>query len=127
MAAEIIEIGGKLMICAALFQTFDAVGITYTGALRGAGDTVWPGMVTILYSWVFLVAGGWSVAVLWPQRESVGPWVSAAVYIILYGLTMSWRFEGGRWRSIRLLDESEAPLPRSDADEGAGGGVSPAC
>ncbi|MCH8006734.1 MAG: MATE family efflux transporter [Planctomycetes bacterium] len=134
VAAEIIEIGGKLMICAALFQTLDAVGITYTGALRGAGDTVWPGMVTILYSWVFLVAGGWSVAVLWPQQESVGPWISAAVYIILYGLTMSWRFEGGRWRSIRLLDDSEAPAPRSAAgepgqgaaDEGARG-VSPAC
>ena len=40
-AAEIIEAGGKLMICAAVFQTVDAFGITYTGALRGAGDTVW--------------------------------------------------------------------------------------
>jgi MATE family multidrug resistance protein len=110
-AEEIVRIGGNLMICAAVFQTFDAFGITYTGALRGAGDTVWPGMVTIFYSWVMIVAGGWSITVLWPGLESVGPWIAAAVYIIAYGITMSWRFETGRWRSISLL----GPRPEPDA------------
>lgn len=105
----IVRIGGKLMICAAVFQTMDAFGIIYTGALRGAGDTVWPGVVTFFYSWTFIVAGGWSVAVLWPQIESVGPWLAAATYIVLYGVTMAWRFESGRWRSIRLLTEHRSP------------------
>ena len=91
------------MICAAVFQTMDAFGITYTGALRGAGDTVWPGLVTIVYSWVFIVAGGWSIAVLWPGLESVGPWIAAAFYVLIFGVTMWWRFESGRWRKIRLL------------------------
>ncbi len=108
-AHEIIAIGGKLMVCAAVFQTADAFGIVYTGALRGAGDTVWPGMVTILYSWGFIVAGGWSAAVLWPQLGSVGPWVAAAAYVIIFGLTMWWRFEAGRWRSIRLLTGGPQP------------------
>ena len=71
-AEEIIAVGGKLMICAAVFQTADAFGIAYTGALRGAGDTVWPGMVTVVYSWGFIVIGGWSMAVLWPALV-VGP------------------------------------------------------
>lgn len=101
-AHEIITVGGKLMICAAVFQTVDAFGITYTGALRGAGDTVWPGVVTIIYSWLFIVAGGWAIAETWPGLESVGPWIAASVYVIVYGLTMSWRFESGRWRAIRL-------------------------
>ena len=109
-AEEIIAVGGKLMICAAVFQTADAFGIAYTGALRGAGDTIWPGMVTVAYSWGFIVIGGWSMAVLWPGLESVGPWMSAAAFVILYGLTMWWRFETGRWRSISLLEpRSEAP------------------
>ncbi len=102
-AARIIEIGGRLMICAAVFQTMDAFGITYTGALRGAGDTVWPGLVTIVYSWVFIVAGGWSIAILWPGLESVGPWIAAAFYLLVFGATMWWRFESGRWRKIKLL------------------------
>ena len=116
-AATIIAIGGKLMICAATFQTIDAFGIVYTGALRGAGDTIWPGMVTVVYCWVFIVAGGWSIAVLWPGLESVGPWIAAATYVIVYGLTMLWRFESGRWRSIRLL---EAADDASGAAEAAG-------
>ncbi len=102
-ARRIIAIGGRLMIFAAIFQTFDAFGITYSGALRGAGDTVWPGLVAMVYSWVFIVAGGWSIAVLWPELESVGPWIAAAFYLLVYGATMWWRFESGRWRKIRLL------------------------
>ncbi|MBT8486192.1 MAG: MATE family efflux transporter [Phycisphaerales bacterium] len=122
----IVVIGAKLMICAAIFQTVDAFGIVYTGALRGAGDTVWPGVVTIIYSWSLIVGGGWAMTVLWPQLESVGPWIGASVYIVLFGVTMAWRFESGRWRSIRLLGDIEADaarrmppapaLPASEAD-----------
>jgi multidrug resistance protein, MATE family len=109
LAAEIVRIGGLLMICAAVFQTADAFGIVYTGALRGAGDTVWPGVVTIIYSWAFIVLGGWLFVVFWPGLESLGPWIAAAAYIILYGVTMALRFESGRWRSIQLLDREDEP------------------
>jgi hypothetical protein len=62
----------------------------------------------MIYSWVFMVGGGVLMIALWPGLESLGPWIAAAVYIIVYGLTMQWRFAAGRWRSIRLLDEPEA-------------------
>jgi len=117
---EIIAIGGKLMICAAVFQTFDAFGIVYTGALRGAGDTLWPSVATIVYSWLFIVAGGWALAVYAPGLKSIGPWIGAAAFIILYGITMAWRFESGRWRSIRLVDS-----PQEDAAESAPLGPAP--
>jgi MATE family multidrug resistance protein len=104
---SIIRIGANLLILVALFQTVDAIGIVYTGALRGAGDTVWPGVLTAIYSWVFIVGGGW-VAIRWfPETESIGPWIAAAIYIILYGVTMLVRFERGRWRSIRILENDE--------------------
>lgn len=102
-ASEIIRIGGIFMICAAVFQTADALGIVYSGALRGAGDTVWPGVVTIIYSWIFIVLGGWLMVEFVPQIESLGPWLGAAAYIIIYGITMALRFESGHWRSIQLL------------------------
>lgn len=107
-AAEIIEIGAKLMICAAVFQTIDAFGIVYTGGLRGGGDTVWPGIMTIIYGWLFIVGVGWLFAEFWPSIESVGPWIGASIYVILYGITMAWRFESGRWRSIQLLESEPA-------------------
>ncbi len=124
MAAEIIRIGGVLMICAAVFQTIDALGLVYSGALRGAGDTVWPGVVTIIYSWLFIVLGGWTLSVMFPHWQSLGPWIGAATYIIIYGITMACRFESGRWRRIRLLrdDDGEAQLER---DASAAAPISP--
>jgi MATE family multidrug resistance protein len=101
--ARIVDIGAKLLICAAVFQTLDAVGIVYTGALRGAGDTVWPGVMTMIYSWTLIIGGGWYLIELAPALESVGPWIAAAAYIGVLGLTMAVRFESGRWRSIDLL------------------------
>jgi MATE family multidrug resistance protein len=114
--AIVIQIGAKLLICAAIFQTFDALGIIYSGALRGAGDTVWPGVITIFYSWTFIVGGGWLLVHYAPQLESVGPWIGAGVYIIVLGITMAWRFEAGRWRSISLLkddQDDDSPHPAS--------------
>jgi multidrug resistance protein, MATE family len=103
-ADRIVSIGSKLMICMAVFQTFDAFGIIFSGALRGAGDTVWPGMMTIIYSWVFIVLGGWLLVEYAPGLESTGPWIASSFYIIMFGLTLWWRFATGRWRSIRLVE-----------------------
>lgn len=104
-AVRIIAIGSTMMICAAVFQTFDAIGIVYSGSLRGAGDTTVPGIVTVVLSWTIIVGGGWLLATRVPQWESAGPWIASAVYIILLGVFMVWRFEGGRWRAIHLLDQ----------------------
>jgi len=104
---EIIKLGANMLILVALFQTVDALGIVYTGALRGAGDTVWPGMVTAIYSWVFIVGGGWIAVTYFPEIGPIGPWIAAAVYVILIGLTMAIRFERGGWRSIKLLKDDE--------------------
>ncbi|MBT4530419.1 MAG: MATE family efflux transporter [Phycisphaerae bacterium] len=101
--SEIVSLGANMLILVALFQTVDSLGIVYTGALRGAGDTVWPGVVTAIYSWVFIVGGGYIAVEYFPQTGSIGPWIAAATYIILIGITMAIRFERGGWRSITLL------------------------
>ncbi len=105
-AAEIVRIGGAMMICAAVFQTFDALGIVYSGALRGAGDTIVPGVVTVALSWTVIVGGGWWLSHSMPQWSSLGPWVASAAYIIVLGFVMAARFESGRWRRIRLVERT---------------------
>jgi len=115
--AMIVAIGSRLMICAAFFQTMDAVGVVCTGALRGAGDTVWPGVVTFILSWVFIVGGGQAFVVLFPSLESLGPWIGASFYIIIFGITMFLRWESGRWRHMHVIDRGRhdaamaIPLP----------------
>ncbi|MBM4110710.1 MAG: MATE family efflux transporter [Phycisphaerae bacterium] len=119
--ARIVGIGGTLMICAAIFQTFDALGIIFTGALRGAGDTLVPGIATVTLSWGLIVGGGMALVAWFPQWESTGPWIAATAYIVIYGLFMAWRFESGRWRSIRLL--GAAPEPAPGLEPGGSGSV----
>ena len=106
---ELLRIGGQVMIAAALFQLFDALGITTIAALRGAGDTVVPGILTVVLNWVVLIGGGFAAVWLLPQLGSVGPWVAAALFIAALGVTMFWRFLAGGWRSLRLVEESDAP------------------
>lgn len=110
-AAEIVRIGSKLLICAAVFQTIDAIGLVYTGALRGAGDVVWPGIMTLIFSWTLIIGVGYAFVAFAPNLESIGPWIAAAIYIVVYGLAMGARFESGRWRSIRLLGGISGPVP----------------
>jgi MATE family multidrug resistance protein len=123
----IVSIGGRLLVCAAVFQILDAVGIVYSGALRGAGDTLVPGVVTVLFSWFFIVFGGWVIVETLPGLESVGPWLAATAYLMALGVVMGWRFESGAWRRIRLVGSTEeeaarvAPLVGGiPAAEGAG-------
>lgn len=100
----IVRIGGQVMICAAVFQLFDAVGIVYIGALRGAGDTLAPMIVTVLASWGLTIGGGIAVARHVPQLASIGPWIAASAYVVVLGIVLAWRFESGAWRKIHLLD-----------------------
>ncbi|MHC4717553.1 MAG: MATE family efflux transporter [Planctomycetota bacterium] len=100
---EIIRIGSMVLICAAVFQCFDAVGIVFAGALRGAGDTFWPMVITFVMAWTIIVGGGAAMIRWLPQLQSIGPWVAASVYVIILGMVMAWRFECGAWQRIDLL------------------------
>jgi MATE family multidrug resistance protein len=103
--AQIIAIGSQVFVCAAVFQCFDAVGIVFVGALRGAGDTFWPMVITFAASWALIVGGGCAFVRYAPGLTSVGPWVAGSLYVIVLGAIMAWRFESGKWRSIHLLGD----------------------
>lgn len=106
-ATLLIGIGAKVMIAAAVFQVFDAVAIVISGALRGAGDTVWPGVVTVISSWICIVAGGHALLHFAPQLGSIGPWIAAAAYIVVLGVLLLARFLAGKWRSIDLVGDDD--------------------
>lgn len=113
-AAIVISLGAKMLLAAAAFQLFDAVAMTISAALRGAGDTVIPGIVTVVLAWVCIVLGGNLIVRYWPGLESVGPWVAAASYIVSLCFFFAGRFLAGKWKKIRLLDEAAgtvAPAP----------------
>ncbi len=100
---RMVDVGATIMVCAALFQFFDAIGIVYSGALRGAGDTIWPAALTVVLSWVLIIGLGGALVALVPEWGSLGPWIGASIYISVLGIVLGLRFESNRWRSIDLL------------------------
>lgn len=108
---EILRIGSTIMIVAACFQVFDALGISLVGALRGAGDTVVPGVVTMVLSWTLIIGLGITIMRVAPGLGAIGPWIAAAVYIIVFGIWAGGRFWRGKWKSIRLIGEQGGVNP----------------
>jgi MATE family multidrug resistance protein len=103
-AETLVRLGSKFMIATAAFQMFDATAMVLSGALRGAGDTVMPGVATIVASWVILAGGGAAMVMLVPRLESLGPWIAAGTYIFVLCVILLVRFLGGRWKGIRLVE-----------------------
>jgi MATE family multidrug resistance protein len=101
--ATLIRLGSGMLIATACFQLCDAVAMIVSGALRGAGDTVWPGVVTVFISWSIIVGGGHLIVALAPQLESIGPWIAAAAYIVVLCCVFYGRFLSGRWKKIELV------------------------
>jgi MATE family multidrug resistance protein len=109
---RIVEITASLLILAAAFQVFDALAITLVGALRGAGDTIWPGLVTAALSWTLIIGLGYALTRLAPALESFGPWIGAASFIIVLAIALSWRWFSGYWKTIDLLHrDRDRPVP----------------
>lgn len=122
---ELLRLGGWLLIGAAVFQVFDALAIITSAALRGAGDTVWPGVATVVLSWTLIVGVGYSLVVFFPMLGAIGPWIGASVYIAVLGSALVMRFLGGRWRSISLVRDPDVPPPVPEAEALANPGPGP--
>ncbi|UCC32739.1 MAG: MATE family efflux transporter [Phycisphaerales bacterium] len=103
---EVVEIGTTIMMCAAVFQLFDAIGITYSAALRGAGDTFVPSVFFIVSNWVIIVGCGWLVATHYSHLGSLGPWLAASGLIVITGVFLWWRWRSRAWMKIDLFQAS---------------------
>ena len=123
--APVIELGAQLFIFAALFQLFDAVGITYSNALRGAGDTRWPAVVGAILTWGVMIGGGSWVSHAYPELGAKGPWVFATATIIVIGITFWARWYRGKWESIDVIGRAEPGAPEADATAPEPAGVGP--
>ncbi|MEO8177393.1 MAG: MATE family efflux transporter [Deltaproteobacteria bacterium] len=98
---------GSLMLrFSALWQLFDATGITLSEALRAAGDTTWCMLVRVGLAWCLFIPGGWYFVL---QR---GGGVTAVmslivVYILLLASAFALRFLSGKWQNIDLIGAPE--------------------
>lgn len=105
---EVIRIGASIMMCAMVFQLFDALAITYMSALRGAGDTFWPSAFSIAAHWLIIMGGGFTAVVWFPQFGSLGPWIVASGLIVIIGVFFWLRWRADGWEHIRIFRDDRA-------------------
>lgn len=70
---DVLRTGAVLLVFAAVYQLADAMYVSYSGALRGAGDTFVPAVATGVLNWSLSVGLGFVVARLLPRWGAVGP------------------------------------------------------
>lgn len=99
---QVVSLGAWLLLIAAGFQIFDALGITTSGVLRGAGDTRYPLYAHLTAAWavfiplIFLFGHvlGWG---------AIGAWIASLVFVILLSMLMLARYLGGKWTRMRVV------------------------
>lgn len=99
---EIVKLGGTFLIFAAAFQFFDAISIVTSGALKGAGDTRWPMVASMVSAWLVFLPLGYVLAFR-TSLGVVGGWISATIYIYLLGSALFLRFLSGKWMKVDIF------------------------
>ena len=108
--AEIYGYSIVLLRFVAVYCLFDTMNIIFCSAIKGAGDTRYVMvMTTILSVFVLFVPVYLTVEIM--KSGLLVAWVFATAYVISLGVTFYLRFLGGKWRSMRVI-EQEAQVPK---------------
>ncbi|MCA1905097.1 MAG: MATE family efflux transporter [Desulfarculus sp.] len=106
-AAALVDLGSTLVRYVALYTLFDAMGIIYIGALKGAGDSRFvmlnmaavAGLFLVLPTYLGVNHLGWDIHRVW---------FCIILYLVVLGLTNWRRYRRGAWRRMRVV-ETAAP------------------
>lgn len=96
----VAAMAGTVLKILALAQPGQSAQLTLAGALRGAGDTMYPLYASILGIWIFRVgATYWFVNCLgWGLN---GAWIALVMDQYIRSLFIHLRFHSGRWKHIK--------------------------
>ena len=86
----------------ALYCLFDSLTLSFSFGLRGAGDTRFVTVVSLVLSWTVMVIPTW---LSWQYGWGIyWAWAFATGFIIAQGVTFLARFLQGRWKSMRVIE-----------------------
>lgn len=114
--AEIYPVGRVLMVIMAVWGLTDAANLALSGALKGAGDTRFVMLFSLVMAWGMLVPGQ-VVLVFILGYGVIATWLWTAFYIMLMALGFTWRFRQGRWKTIDMLGTGQAVQPNRPGAE----------
>jgi len=100
--AAIAAIVPNLLVCVAIYSLADAVNLTFSFALRGAGDTRFVTLLTFCLAWPLMVVPTFLVV---QSGASVNwAWAFATIHIVAMAICFYFRFRTGKWKSMRVIE-----------------------
>ena len=107
-SAQIRATAIVLLRFVAIYSLFDAMAVTFSSALRGAGDTRFVLCFSIGMGYLFMVLPAW----IFCRPGGAGlyaAWISLTIFVVLVASGFLARFLQGRWKSMRVIEEEVLP------------------
>jgi MATE family multidrug resistance protein len=112
--APIRDLVYMLLRFVALYSFFDGMAIVFGSAVRGAGDTRFSMIFTAIAGWTLMVMPTAIAFWLYGGNLAVG-WTACSIYVAVMGLGFLYRFQTGKWKSMRVIEEHmDAPAGAID-------------
>ncbi|MFH1138551.1 MAG: MATE family efflux transporter [Pseudomonadota bacterium] len=105
---EIMALTVVLLRFVALYSIFDGMNIVFSAAIKGAGDTRYV-MIFILLASVFVLIIPTFAAVSFFGLGLMACWIFATLYASLLGVVFYFRFRGGKWKKMRVIETPGQP------------------
>lgn len=98
---SVLPVAAGLLKFVAIYSIFDAMAVVFASALRGAGDTVFPMMITMFSGWLVMTIPAWLIVQMNGATIEM-LWMTCTGHITLMGTAMLLRFMSGKWKLIKL-------------------------
>jgi MATE family multidrug resistance protein len=101
--APLVVVGASMLAISALWQAFDATGMTLAETLRAAGDTAWTAGARIVLAWLVFAPAAYLVVRVW-SGGAIGAMLCLVGYLALLAVVLAGRFRSGVWKRIELIE-----------------------
>ena len=114
---DILPLGTACLALMALWGVFDCANLTLAGALKGAGDTRFVMLYSMLMSWGVWIPG--HLYLLFVREAGLlALWMWATVYVAVFSIGYLLRFASGRWKSIKVIELHTPIQPMAPGADG---------
>lgn len=93
----------RMLQLASIYVLSEAILVSFVGALRGAGDTIWTMWVSMAIHWMFVPFTYLTLFVL--DAGVIGAWATLVVLFLLFSLVFYFRFKTGKWKHIGIMNK----------------------
>lgn len=100
------EVTIRLLRFVAFYSLFDASNMVFSAAIKGAGDTRFVAVSSVIMSWILMLFPSFFVLYVL-QGGIYWLWLFVTAYVVGLGIVFFWRFQRGPWRSMRVIESEK--------------------